>query len=719
MREESFTRLAPFIQDYIYRNNWTELREIQVASCDVIFNTDDNLLLTSSTASGKTEAAFLPVLTDIYNNPSSSVGILYISPLKALINDQFVRLNDLLEEANLKVTKWHGDSSQSSKDKIIMQPNGIIQITPESLEALLMNKKSDVAVLFSDLRYIIIDEVHYFIGSERGIQLESCLIRLSRIINKNPRRIGLSATLGDYSEVEKWLNSGTNRNCSTPIVSTQKRTISLLLESFLEQDKFYEALYNNSLNKKCIIFSNSRASVEENIAKLKEIAREKKTMDVYHTHHGSVNTSLRENTEYLMKNTDEKIVTGATLTLELGIDLGNLDCIIQTGTPFSVSSFVQRLGRTGRRGGKAIMLFLFDKSAKEKNMPFYEQIDFDIIMCIAIIEIYLKEKWVEPLISPKFPYEILYHQTLSHIASVHSISPASLAQYMLTIDIFKNITKDDFKLLLNHLLKLGHLELTDQHELIIGQDIDKMINNYKFFSVFQNKLEYTVYGDSKQIGTITESVKIGEKIKLAGRTWEVTNIDSDKFKIYAKLSSGKSTNTWSSDANTYIHYKIIQKIKNILSSTDDYAYLRENVQKELTISRDIFKKYHLDKKMVVTENIEDKILFPWLGTKSLITLSYILKNENIENSILKVSGIPLGLKFDSLVSENKLKKIYEKILNNKINIEDIKLDKFEISKKYSDFIPDELKEKEFRYDCLDLEQLQYELNLKDDCYMVK
>ncbi len=710
MTTNTFSKLAPFIQDYIYKNNWTDLREIQVASCDVIFNSDANLLLTSSTASGKTEAAFLPVLTDIYNNPSSSVSVLYISPLKALINDQFTRLNDLLEEADLSVTKWHGDSSQNRKEKMLMNPNGIIQITPESLEALIMNKPKDVYTIFNDLRYIIIDEVHYFIGTERGIQLESCLTRLSRIIDKIPRRIGLSATLGDYKEVEKWLNSGTNRECITPIVSSGKRTISLAIESFNTKTEFYDALYEASLNQKCIIFSNSRSSVEENIASLKEIAKEKKTDDVYYTHHGSVNTALRENTEDLMKNTDKKIVTGATLTLELGIDLGNLDRIIQTSTPFSVSSFVQRLGRTGRRGNKAIMQFLFDKSEKDKDTNFYENIDFDIIMCIAIIEIYIKEKWVEPMLMPKYPYEILYHQTLSYITSMQSVNPKKLAEYMLTIDIFKNITKDDYKLLLNYLLKIGHLELTEKEELIIGSSIDKMVNNYKFFSVFQNKLEYIVYGDSKQIGTITESIKVGEKLKLAGRTWEVTNIDSDKFKIYTKLSSGTSSNTWKSDAETNIDFKIINKMYEILNSEEDYTYLQKNIKELLKSNREIFKKNKLSKKMLFSSG-DDKVIFPWLGTKSLLTLSYILKNDGINNTILKCFGIPLGLKTDNFITEGLLKNTIDKVINNKINIDDIKLSDFEINKKYSEYIPEELKEKEFRYDYLDLEQLKYELEL--------
>lgn len=154
---DMFHRLAPYIQDYIYASNWTELREIQVAACHAVFDTDENLLLSSGTASGKTEAAFLPVLTELYHHPSSSVGVLYISPLKALINDQFKRLDDLLAESNLPVCKWHGDASQAEKNRLLKHPEGILQITPESLESLLIHKRGACVKLFYDLRFVIID----------------------------------------------------------------------------------------------------------------------------------------------------------------------------------------------------------------------------------------------------------------------------------------------------------------------------------------------------------------------------------------------------------------------------------------------------------------------------------------------------------------------------------------------------------------------------------
>lgn len=229
---KAFDELAPFIKDYIYRNNWEELHEVQVAACDIVFHSDTNLLIATPTASGKTEAAFLPIITELYNKPSNSVGVLYIAPLKALINDQFVRIETLLEEADIPVTKWHGDASQSRKSKLLKDPKGVMQTTPESLEALLMKRKQQAVKLFSDLRFIIIDEVHNFIGEDRGVQLISLLERLQNLIGSVPRRIGLSATLGNMKAAEEWLESGTNRACMTPLVGTARRKAMIMANHF-------------------------------------------------------------------------------------------------------------------------------------------------------------------------------------------------------------------------------------------------------------------------------------------------------------------------------------------------------------------------------------------------------------------------------------------------------------------------------------------------------
>ncbi len=207
----AFDRFAPFIQDFIFSHEWENLRGIQVAAAEAIFDTDDNVLLTASTASGKTEAAFFPILTEFWQNPPSSVGALYIAPLKALINDQFLRLTDLCEEADIPVWRWHGDVSASQKNRLMKQPSGILQITPESLESLLMHKHMAIGKLFGDLRYIVIDEVHSLLRADRGGQTMCLIERLGRQAGVRPRRIGLSATVGKPELVGALLSTGTGR----------------------------------------------------------------------------------------------------------------------------------------------------------------------------------------------------------------------------------------------------------------------------------------------------------------------------------------------------------------------------------------------------------------------------------------------------------------------------------------------------------------------------
>ena len=395
MSNDIFNRLAPFIQDFIYYNKWTELRGIQVAACEAIFDTDNNLLLSSGTASGKTEAAFLPVLTELYNNPASSVGVLYISPLKALINDQFKRLDQLLIDSNIPVCKWHGDASQTQKNALIKNPAGLLQITPESLESLLLGKRGACFKMFSDLRYVIIDEVHYFMRDVRGIQVLCQLERLQKLTGNVPRRIGLSATLGDISLAQNWLNTGTGRDCIAPITDEGKKKLRLFVQRFVRasaSDNTYaeagdrahnEYLFKMTMDKKTIIFTNSREETEFLISNLREIALKNKAPDVYRVHHGNVSALLREQTEDEMKSSEEKIVTGATVTLELGIDIGSLDQVVQVGAPGNVSSFAQRLGRCGRRGQIAQLLFTFVEDVQITATDTLGPINWNFIRLIA------------------------------------------------------------------------------------------------------------------------------------------------------------------------------------------------------------------------------------------------------------------------------------------------------------------------------------------------
>ncbi len=709
----AFQELAPFIQDYIYRNRWEDLRNIQVASIDVILHTDKNLLLSTGTASGKTEAAFLPILTDLYNHPSTSVGVLYISPLKALINDQFERLTDLLIEAEFPVYKWHGDVSDSHKNKLRKTKQGLLQITPESLESMLTYRKQEAISLFSDLRYIVIDEVHYFMGENRGIQLLCLLERLSRLTGVIPRRVGLSATVGNPIEVANWLSLGSHRDCVVPQVEGEKRTVHLMIDGAVTEVDYYDKLYQMSFGKRAIIFSNSRSEVELNIANLKLLASKKKTPDLYFTHHGNVSGGLREYAEREMKSSDQKTVVGATVTLELGIDVGDLERILETGTPYTVSSFVQRLGRSGRKTGVSEMLFLFNKKdqddTEQKNKEFYQQIDWDMILCISLIELYLKEKWVEPLVQAQFPYPLLYHQTMCYLTSRGSMLPKELAQYMLTLTPFHNISQEDYKFLLSYLIQIGQLEMDEEGNILIGEKGERTVSKYQFLTVFENEIEYSVRFESKEIGTINTLVPTGETLILAGSSWRVVEINPEKRQIYVKPVKGISKSYWDGPDEIIVHTRVIKKMKDILTNGESYPYLRESAKALLEKSRQIFRNATLNEEHIVMTSSHTYAIFPYLGTKSLVTLRYALAHYGIISHIVNIYRIPVFLQLDQEVTKERLEEVLFQIKNGDLTISDLEVGDEVIREKNVQYIPKELSRKHYLNDYIEIDLMKQDL----------
>ncbi|MDR1699852.1 MAG: DEAD/DEAH box helicase [Lachnoclostridium sp.] len=638
----TFEKLAPFIQDYIYRHNWQELHEVQVAACDIIFNTDHNLLIATPTASGKTEAAFLPIMTEIYNRPSSSVGILYIAPLKALINDQFLRIEELLEEAYIPVTKWHGDASLTAKKKLIKKPQGVLQITPESLESMLMQNKQSVLTLFSDLRFIIIDEVHNFIASDRGIQLSSLLERIQNLTGNVPRRVGLSATMGDLHSAGAWLSCGTGRQCSIPDIGVGRRKAQIMLNHFYtNQDNpediswvpYYELLYSLTKGRKCIIFSNSRSEVEQNINHLKLLAESKKEYDVFHVHHGNISADGREYAEEQMRKSGIPAITGATITLELGIDLGDLERIVQTGTPHSVSSLAQRLGRSGRRNGISQMYFVFNENTPMQSDPFYRKINWHFVKCIALIEQYRKN-WLEPLRVAKYPFNILVHQTLSFLYGYGDITPGLLAQKILSEQTFRHIDQEDFRTLLIHMAEKELIEKTQEGKIQIGKKGEWLTNHYEFYTVFENPVEYAVCEGAKEVGTLYELLPVGETFVLSGKTWEVLEANQDRKVLYVKYIGGKSTVSWDGRMPGEIHTKVLKKMREVIVSDESYGYLHRSARDRLSEIRDLIKKTRVfgteHKTDIIAVSPNRCLLFPWLGTSAFNALKYSLQDKGID-----------------------------------------------------------------------------------------
>ncbi len=739
---EIFYRFSPFIQDFIYKNGWQELRAVQLAAARVLFETDKNLLITSSTASGKTEAAFFPIISDMYEAPPSSIGALYIAPLKSLINDQFSRLDELLDMTGIPVFHWHGDVAQSHKAKLLRSPQGILQITPESLESMLMNRSNDIVRLFGGLRYVVIDEIHTLTGTDRGNQIICQLVRMARLIGHTPRRIGLSATVGDASLAAEWLGGGTDVETVVPEIIEGKTKWRLGMEHFfiqggdldqshdtpsvdsdaavsempsrvrVEIDPGYEYIYDCAKNKKAIIFSNSREETEYVTATMRQIADNRHERDNFLIHHGNLSASIREEAEAKMKNNEKKCVTCATVTMELGIDIGKLERIIQNDAPNSVSSFLQRLGRSGRRDTPPEMMMVFREENPLPNAPLPQLIPWSFLRAIAIVQLYIEEKFIEPPYTKKLPFSLAFQQTLSVLASSGELTPKKLAERILSLPAFKHISKDDYRTLLMSMLQNDFLELTEEKGLIVGLKGERLINSFKFYAVFKDSEDYTVRCESDEIGTITTPPPVGDRFALAGRVWEVEELDIPRKLIYVKAVKGKMEVSWPGDFGE-IHTKILERMRRILCEDTVYPYLKPNAVHRLEIVRNLVRNTGMLSHSLVPLGGYTWCLFPWLGTRSFRTLrKFIMQNAaHFKITNLEFEGCYFMMfKMESGSDYGLIKGLCDIIDREGIDKSKlVNVNEMPVFEKYDDFIPAELLRRQYAADKLRCDEIKLRL----------
>ena len=628
MNGSAFDRYSSFIQQYIYRKGWTDLREVQAQACEAILDTDSHVVISSGTASGKTEAAFFPILTLLEHNPSKSISVLYVGPLKALINDQFERLNDLLKEQDIPVWPWHGDVSQSKKERAVKTACGILQITPESLEALLMKRPGDAVRMFSDLRFVVIDEIHAFMGTDRGLQLSCLLKRIETAANCRPRRIGLSATLSDYSAVQDYLSAGTDRTAVVTGFTDAARKVGIGVACFKSpepeqlretaHENYNRFIYDNCHDKKCLIFTNSRGNAEQVILDMKRIAKERGERDVFYVHHGSLSAAMRSETEHALCDNEGPTVASATLTLELGIDIGDLDCTIQIGAPSSSASFVQRLGRSGRRTGKSMMLFVSEYRGAKKNLP------WTLLLSIAVIQLYAKENWVESYRPKKKPYSLLAHQTLSVITENGEMSFKELKQNVLSLPAFTEISAAEYVQLVKYMIQNKYLERIENGGIITGLKGETKTNYYTFYAVFPDEEDYHIISDDGEVGTIGSCPKQGEVLVLSGRAWKVQLVDNEHKKAFVKQTEKAKIPVWGGGIGQ-VDDKIVQKVKQVLAEDTEYPYLKKDSLAVLSEARNAARTLGLLDKNIFSSGRQQLTVYPWVGDRLLNTIEQLLK----------------------------------------------------------------------------------------------
>ena len=803
-----FGRYAPFIQDYIYGHDWESLRSVQVAAGDVLFNSDDNLLLCASTASGKTEAAFFPILTMLWEDPPRSVGALYVAPLKALINDQFARLNDLCAEAAVPVWHWHGDVARSHKARLLKHPSGILQITPESLEALLFRKHDAIGRLFCDLRFVVVDEVHSLLRGDRGGQTLCLVERLSRLAGVNPRRVGLSATVGDPALTGEILGAGSGRRTAIPSVKAPAATWRISMEHFYthgpqaperapgdtvvvgadapapdapvalapaspaalpapapaasapvapvgpaapagavlapaapvpavsavpeavpeaeavdavavpdsgrggaapkDADPGIGYIFENTRDRKCLVFVNSREECEAVTTTLRQYCEANGEPDRFLIHHGNLSTPYRETAETAMRDDENLMTTVTTATLELGIDIGRLERAFQVDAPFTVSSFLQRMGRTGRRGLPPEMWFVMREEQPEARAMLPDTVPWKLLQGIALVQLYLEERWVEPPRRDRCPFSLLYHQTMSILASTGELSPAALAERVLTLDYFSQVGLEDFRTLLRHLVATDHVEVTERGGLIVGLAGERVVNSFKFYAVFQDNEEFTVRSESQELGTIVMPPPVGERIALAGHVWVVEEIDRRRRTVYCTMVKGKVP-AYFGDCPGDIDTRVLERMRRALRECAVYPYLMGNAVARLALARHAADNAGLCSTPLVNLGGRYWCLFPWLGSYAFLALERLLKLRCAPRLGLK--GLDPARPYYMQFKMDADAATFFEVVREEASVDFDPMElvypgEVPVFDKYDEYLPEELVRKGFAYGVLDVEGMR-------------
>jgi ATP-dependent Lhr-like helicase len=556
-----FSTLHESLQQVLaQRLEWTELREVQERTYSAVA-TGSDVLVIAPTAGGKSEAALIPVMDDILKNGRMGVACLYISPLKALINDQEDRFRAFCIPTSLSVMKWHGDVAKGDRSWKDGEPPHFLMITPESLEVLLQEKK-----LSSDLRRvrtIIIDELHVFVESERGVHLKVLLDRMDRITKRSVQRIGLSATAGNPKEVLAWLSEGRHKAEIVAVPSPPKEKQFVFIVEPEEKDRI-NALVRIVDGKKALVFVNSR-SVAEKL--MKASAGRIRNL---HVHHSSLSLATRKTSEEAFSSQEGACII-CTSTLELGIDIGDLDVVVQIGCPNSVSSFLQRMGRSGRRGKSAYVAWVLQNPC-------------ELLCSLAIIECAIRKE-VENLTPPKKPYNVLLQQVFLYMYNHSRVSRKQLAASVLSPPVFSDIEPKILDRMVTHLVQAGYLT-TDGEMVMLGTEAERVFgrSNWKdLYSVISGGGEYrAVTPDGEVVGKLDArfvNSKNSDEISLGGRNWSMVKCD-EGHNIVVVVPSGSDSSRifWTSASEGGFSPLVCRRVQKIRAQGGTILPLGEHEQ---------------------------------------------------------------------------------------------------------------------------------------------
>ncbi len=718
----AYDRLDPRVRKWVYKQGWPDLRPLQKSSIPAILARDRDVLISAGTAAGKTEAFFLPACSAVADI-TSGFGIVYISPLKALINDQYRRLESLGEALDMPVTPWHGDILQSKKKKARTSPSGILLITPESLESLLINSSGWLKQAFSPVAYIVIDEFHAFIGTERGMQLLSLLNRIDHVLSRHANpipRVALSATLGELDKVPELLRPDKLLPCETVTDDSSKATLQVQVKGYMESvSEEGEEPQNSAEKHVCadifrlcrgdshLVFANSRRRTESIAATLSDMCEEHIVPNEFFPHHGSLARELRETLEARLQKGNLPTTAICTMTLELGIDIGKVQSVIQVTPPHSVSSLRQRMGRSGRRDSPSVLRMLITEDELTATSSIVDQLRLQMVQSMAMIRLMISQRWFEPADTCQMHYSTLLHQILAITAQWGGVRADQLWSQLCQTGPFRNVELTDFKSLLKHMGACGLLTQLASGEMVIGAEGEKLTNHYTFYAVFNTPEEFRIVTGSRTLGTVPiDSPLLPEQhIIFGGRRWKVTEIEVEKKVIYVEATKGGQPPKFSGGGMS-VHDVVRQEMLAIYRENDyriavgnqrvDYAdAAARNLFAE---GRDNFQRFNLQNTHFIGSSQHCYVL-PWMGDKVVNTMTALLLRSGFKaNSYAGV--IEVG---DSIVAsvQQALKEILLSGLPSEFELAADVPDKY--LDKYDEYLPESLLAKGYGAKAFDVE----------------
>lgn len=635
-----FDLLHEGVKRWVWKQGWVSLRDIQERAIAPILAADRDLVISASTAAGKTEAAFLPACSKLAAESPRGVGILCFSPLKALINDQYRRLQSLAESIDVTLTPWHGDSLRSLKDSQRKNPNGIILITPESFESLLLNSAGWCNAAFAGLLYIIVDEYHAFLGTERGCQLQSLMHRLEFQLKRTVPRIALSATLGDLETVGQNLRPGATFPFEIIESSGAHSDLKLQLRGYLEAARpdhetdvedvvgpetgVADDLFRLLRGRSNLVFANSRGKTELLTVALSDRCERAGLPNEFFAHHGSLAKDLRQSVEARLNQETLPTTAVCTTTLELGIDIGNVDSIAQVSAPHSVASMRQRLGRSGRRGQASVLrIFITEKEITSRSL-LQDRLRLETIECVAMVNLLLR-KWYEPPQPDAYHFSTLVQQTLSVIGQYGGARADRLWRLLCDGGPFKLVDQSMFR---EFLTSLGSHELITQMQdgqLVLGEKGELVVEHYTFYSAFQTPEEFRLEFEGRTLGSlpIDYPITVGQLLIFAGKRWEIEFIDAEKKVIKLKRARRGKPPLFGGGGRS-VHTMVRQEMLRIYSDGEAPIYLDAKARSFFSEGVDCFRSLDMERSSLIDSG-GDTLLFAWRGDRTANAITALLR----------------------------------------------------------------------------------------------